>query len=297
MRKFILNIAAFAAKILPNSFKQAIYKFKPLASLIRRGLNRAAPTGLVQVKVAAGDLAGYTILLDMQVDKDYWLGTYEPELQAALHALIKPGTVIYDVGANIGYVSLLLAKAAGETGKIYAFEALPENVGRWRKNMALNGMEARLSLFAGAVTQAAGPVRFLVHASGGMGKAAGSAGRQDQYQSEVTVPGISLDEFVYGQGNPPPQVVKMDIEGGEVLALPGMRRVLAEARPLMLMELHGPESSRAAWEALTDAGYKICWMRHGYPVVPSLEAMGWKAYIVAKPSPPPLGAPFGDDKG
>ena len=40
----------------------------------------------------------------------------------------------------------------------------------------------------------------------------------------------------------------MDIEGGEVMALPGMRRVLAEARPLMLMELHGPESARAAWE-------------------------------------------------
>ncbi len=98
-------------------------------------------------------------------------------------------------------------------------------------------------------------MRFLVHASGGMGKAAGSAGREDQYQSEISVPGISLDEFVYGQGNPPPQVVKMDIEGGEVLALPGMRRVLAEARPLMLMELHGPESSRAAWETLTAAGY------------------------------------------
>jgi GH15 family glucan-1,4-alpha-glucosidase len=51
----------------------------------------------------------------------------------------------------------------------------------------------------------------------------------------------------------------------------------------MLMELHGPESSRVAWETLTAAGYEICWMRPGYPVVPSLEAMGWKAYIVAKP--------------
>ena len=79
--------------------------------------------------------------------------------------------------------------------------------------------------------------------------------------------GISLDEFVYGQGNPPPQVVKMDIEGGEVLALPGMARVLAEARPLLLMELHGQESSRAAWESLTAAGYKICWMRGGFPSI------------------------------
>ena len=283
MRSLILFLAAAAAKILPNSLKQAIYKNKPLSALIRGGLNRAAPTGLTQVKIAAGDLAGYTILLDMQLDKDYWLGTYEPELQAALRELIQPGAVIYDVGANIGYVSLLLAKAAGQTGKVYAFEALPENAERWRKNIGLNGMEERLDLFEGAVTQATGPVRFLVHASGGMGKAAGSAGRQDQYPSEVSVPGISLDDFVFGQGNPPPQVVKMDIEGGEVLALPGMRRVLAEARPLMLMELHGPESSRLAWDRLTEAGYHICWMRQGYPEIPSLEAMGWKAYIVAKP--------------
>jgi FkbM family methyltransferase len=283
MQRLILNLAALAAKILPTSFKQAIYKIKPLAGLIRGGLNRAAPSGLTQVKVAAGDLAGYTIRLDMQIDKDYWLGTYEPELQAALRELIRPGAVIYDVGANIGYVSLLLAKAAGPDGHVYAFEALPGNAAQWRQNVALNGMEARLSLFAGAVTGSEGPVRFLVHASGGMGKAAGSAGRAEQYQSEISVPGISLDEFVYGLGNPPPQVVKMDIEGGEVLALPGMRRVLAEARPLLLMELHGPESSRVAWERLTGAGYTICWMRSGYPAVPSLEAMGWKAYIVAKP--------------
>jgi FkbM family methyltransferase len=285
MKRSFLSGAAFAARILPNSFKQALYKVKPLAGLIRRGLNRAAPTGLVQVKVAAGDLAGFTILLDMQVDKDYWLGTYEPELQSALRDLIPHSAVIFDVGANIGYVSLLLAKAAGESGIVFAFEALPSNINQLRRNVALNNMQKRVTVVDRAVTQASGPVRFLVHASGGMGKVAGSAGREEKYESEVTVSGISLDEFVYGQGNPAPQVIKMDIEGGEVLALPGMRRVLKEARPLMLMELHGPESCRAAWETLTFAGYEICWMRPGYPVVPSLETLGWKAYIVAKPIP------------
>lgn len=285
MRKTFLNAAAFAAKILPASFKQAIYNFKPLARLIRRGLNKAAPSGLSEVQVAAGDLAGFTLLLDMQTEKDYWLGTYEPDLQSALRELIAPGWVIYDVGANIGYVSLLLAKAAGESGRVFAFEALPTNVERLRRNVELNRMGSRVAVVAGAVTQAAGPVRFLVHESGGMGKAEGSAGREDQYRAEVIVEGLSLDEFVFERGNPPPQAVKMDIEGGEVLALPGMRRLLAEVRPLMLMELHGPESARAAWEALTAAGYEICWMRRGFPVVPSLEAMGWKAYIVARPRP------------
>ena len=283
MRKQLLNLAAFSAKILPSFIKQAIYKIKPVAALIRQGLNRAAPSGVTEVRIAGGDLAGYTIRLDMQIDKDYWLGTYEPELQAAVRNLVQPGALVYDVGANIGYVSLLLAKAAGENGKVFAFEALPENVERWHRNIELNGMESRMVLFAGAVTQTEGPVRFLVHASGGMGKAAGSAGRAEPYLSEISVPGVSLDEFAFGLSNPLPQVVKMDIEGGEVLALPGMRRLLAEARPLMLMELHGPESCRLAWETLTGAGYQICWMRKGYPVIPSMEALRWKAYVVAKP--------------
>jgi FkbM family methyltransferase len=283
MRRFLLSFAALAARLLPVSVKRAIYRTGPLARFIRRGLNRAAPPGLAEVKVAGGDLAGLTLLLDMQAEKDYWLGTYEPELQAALRTLIPAGAAVYDVGANIGYVSLLLAKAAGEAGRVYAFEALPANVERLRRNMALNSIGARVEVIARAVTGAAGPVRFLVHASGGMGKAEGSAGRDDSYASQVTVEGISLDEFVYSGLKPPPQVVKMDIEGGEVMALPGMRRLLAEARPLMLMELHGPESARAAWETLTAAGYAISWMKRGFPRVRSLEALGWKAYIVARP--------------
>jgi FkbM family methyltransferase len=283
MKKLILSVAAFTARILPNTLIQAIYKFKPLARLIRSGLNSAAPSGLTEVTVAAGDLAGYTILLDMQVDKDYWLGTYEPDLQSAMHKLIPAEAVVYDVGANIGYVSLLLARSAGEKGKVYAFEALPSNVDQLRRNVELNGMGARITVVPKAVTQVSGPVCFLVHASGAMGKAVGSAGREDLYQSEITMDGISLDDFVYGQGNPPPQVVKMDIEGGEVMALPGMARLLAEARPLMLMELHGPNSSKLAWETLTAAGYEICWMHPGFPVISSLREMGWKTYIIARP--------------
>ena len=283
MRKLFLSLAALAARILPLSFKQAIYKIKPLASFIRGGLNRAAPKGLTEVVVAGGDLKGYTIQLDMQVDKDYWLGTYEPDLQAALHTLIPRGAVIYDVGANIGYVSLLLARATGETGRVYAFEALPGNVKQLERNVELNGMQERITVVAGAVTDKAGKVRFLVHQSGGMGKAAGSAGRNDPYPSEIMVEGFSLDELIYAKGYTAPDVVKMDIEGGEVLALPGMKHTLDEAQPIMLMELHGPEASNAAWEALTAAGYTIHWMKKGLPVVPTLDVMGWKAYIVAKP--------------
>jgi FkbM family methyltransferase len=283
MKKSILSVAAFFARILPTSVKKALYGNKPLAGLIRGTLNKAAPSGLDVVNIAAGRLEGMPMLLDMQTEKDFWLGTYEPEMQSALGELIKPGMTVYDVGANVGYVTLMLGRLVGMKGKVFAFEALPDNVERLHRNVELNDYIDRVTIFPGAVGTSAGEVKFLVHSSGGMGKAAGSAGRDEQYLREIIVPGISLDEFVYTQGNPHPQAVKMDIEGGEVMALPGMRRLLVEAHPLMLMELHGPESARSAWDALTATGYRLCEMKPGYPRVPSLDALDWKAYLVALP--------------
>jgi len=258
-----------------------VYRIPFLAGFLRRTLNRAAPQGMSRVDVAAGLLKGYALNLDMQTEKDYWLGTYELELQQALQVLVRPGMTAYDVGANIGYISLMLAKLVGEIGKVFAFEALPANTERWQANVDLNGLGGHMQLFRGAVADSNAPLRFLVHASGGMGKAAGSAGRQDAYQDEIEVRGVSLDEFVFGQGNPPPQIIKMDIEGGEVLALPGMRRLLKEAHPILVMELHGQESIRAAWEFLNGLGYRICRMKPGFPQVNSPQELKWKAYLVA----------------
>jgi FkbM family methyltransferase len=281
MNKPLLSLAALVARITPVTIKRAFYKLGPLTRFIRSGLNRAAPHGLSQVKVAAGGLAGMSLLLDLQEEKDYWLGTYEPELQTAVAELARPGMVAYDVGANVGYISLLLAKRVGEIGQVYAFEALPANIERLRSNLLLNGMEVRVQVVEAAVIDRSVPVQFLVGPSGGMGKAAGSAGRRQGYVQSIPISGLALDDFVFEQGNPLPQVVKMDIEGGEVLALPGMRRVLREAHPILLLELHGPVAARAALDELTPAGYRLCQMQPGYPPVPSIETFSWKVYVVA----------------
>ena len=79
-------------------------------------------------------------------------------------------------------------KPPGERKSIY-FEALPSNVEQMRRNGALNGMEARVTVIASAVTQSTGPVRFLVHSSGGMGKAAGAALRKTITSLKLPFPG------------------------------------------------------------------------------------------------------------
>ncbi len=270
-------------RLLPDPLKKLPYRFPSFARFIRRILNQAAPSGMSEVTVASGILEGVKLKLDLQSEKDLWLGTYEMDLQQCLRELVRKGMVAYDVGANIGYISLMLALLVGSNGAVFAFEALPTNAKRWMENIKLDNLQDRTKLVQAAVVEKSSPVRFLVHASGGMGKSYGSAGRDESYQEEIEVPGISLDDFVYEEGNPAPDLIKLDIEGGEVLALPGMERVLAEAKPILVMELHGMESIQASWEILTRLGYKICRLEQNFPVVQSSQELSWKSYLAAFP--------------
>jgi FkbM family methyltransferase len=282
MKKSLLSFSSFMARVLPTSVQKEIYRIKPLARFVRSTLNRAVPTGLTEVTIAAGNAEGMKMRLDLQIEKDYWLGTYEKDLQETIQTHVKPGWTAYDIGANIGFVSLLFAQQLGESGQIFSFEALPTNLERLRDHIEINELESRVRVIPAAVTGISAPVRFLIGPSGAMGKVEGSAGRANGNRKSIEVPGICLDDFVYRDGNPPPQVIKMDIEGGEVLAMKGMKRLLAEFHPLILLELHGPESAQVAWEVLTKAKYRIYQMQHGNPSVPSLEALDWKAYLVAR---------------
>lgn len=280
--KYYLRLAAWAARILPPAVKNWFYRFPPLAKILRQSLNRAAPAGMTTVSIAAGNLSGLKMVLNLQTEKDYWLGTYEAELQAALHELVQPGMVLYDIGANIGYISLMMARLSGMDGKVFSFEALPANLRRLKENISLNNMDSVIKVHSKAVVDLTHPVRFLAHSSTSMGKAAGSAGRVEEYDQEITVEGLALDDFVYKQKQAEPDIIKMDIEGGEMLAVKGMKRLLKERKPILLVELHGKEAAQAVWDALTKAKYSMMEMHTGHPRIQSVEQLNWKAYIIAR---------------
>jgi len=264
--------------------RSKLYRFGPLTWLIRATLNIAAPVGLVETEVASGELAGLRFLLDMQSEKDYWLGTYEPYLQAAVREYVEPGMVAYDVGANIGFISMLLARVVGPGGRVFAFEALPINLERMNHNIMLNHLAERISVVPSAVTDNSDPVHFMVHLSSSMGKTVDSTGRDDQvYPQQITVSGVSLDEFVFERDHPAPDVIKMDIEGGEVRAFAGMKRILSEIHPILFVELHGSEAARIVAENMLSSGYQVRLMEPGYPVISSIDISKWKTYIVGIP--------------
>jgi FkbM family methyltransferase len=278
----LLSLAAAAARWLPAPIRKALYRLGPVSSSLRSALNRAAPKGLTEVKVAGGWLAGMHLQLDMQTEKDYWLGTYETDLVAAIQDLTTPGIVVYDIGANIGYISLTFAKFIGRDGTLFAFEPLPGNQERLQKNIELNA-SSNIRIVRKAVAESSGKREFLVHSSGGMGKMQGSNGRETQYKNSIEVECTSLDDFVFKENNPQPALIKIDIEGGEGFALQGMGRLLEQVRPLLIIELHGEEAAKKSWRLLSEAGYIINRLEKNYPQVKDVSDLDWKSYILARP--------------
>ena len=280
----VIRLATYVSRAVPLNLKRYFYKSPMVSSLIRNGLNRNVPEGMIQVPIAAGPNVGLEMLLNLKLEKDYWLGTYEVDLQAMIDKLVEPDKVIYDIGANIGFFTLMFAKKTGKSGHVYAFEALPENVERLRKNVEINGFIDRVSIMNAAVQDRSGEVDFLIGPSPAMGKVDRSAGRVIDHAQKFMIEGISIDDFVDNLGNPPPDIVKVDIEGGEVLAFPGMAKSLDLARPVVMVELHGPESSRVCWDELRRLEYRICRMEPDLPQVYNLEDLDWKSYIIAFPN-------------
>ena len=191
---------------------------------------------------------------------DLYAEGYEPELAQALRRLTRPGMSCADVGAHLGYHTLLIAALAGPSGHVVAVEADAVNARTVARSVALNGLEGRVEVLHAAATRVDGARVSLYGGRGGEGTewttSATFAAREDgrRRRAAASVPGISLDaRFEAGERL---ELVKIDVEGGEGDVLAGARRVLAEARPVVVLEFHR-EAGWPAIASLLDAGYGL----------------------------------------
>jgi len=276
-----LRLAEFVSRVMPKKLIDAIYRCSFLSHCIRRLLNFYAPSGLTEVSFKSGVLRGLRLKLDLKSEKSYWLGTYETKVIQAIHDFVKPGMIVYDIGADIGYISLVFSQAVGKQGRVYAFEPLPDNVKRIRTHIALNSLQEIVTVLPYAVSDSTGRKPFLVHELHAMGKLSGSSGRNTTYSEQIEVNTLCLDDFVFKDGNPAPDLFKIDIEGGGVTAIPGMSNIIKNIHPIILMELHGPEEAQITWDLLRQCNYKIYRMKKDYPEIPTSDSLDWKEYIVA----------------
>ena len=195
-----------------------------------------------------------------EIQAIYRWGSWEYEVTKCFNALVKPGMTVVDVGANLGYYTLLAARRVGPSGRVIAFEPIPEARRRLEENLALNGYRnvtiSPVALFSRDTPMVLGrpfeDSRLLPetrHPSDGDLEV--TCARFDAIRQDVGIGAVD--------------VVKMDVEGAEMDVLLGMTETLSRSRPSLLLEVHA--------SALTGFGHTAAhvtgWLQDlGYVLTP-----------------------------
>lgn len=199
-----------------------------------------------------------------------WLGTAEGSKARLFQREIRPGAVVFDIGAHRGYYSLIAAKAAGPRGRIFAFEPDRQNLGFLRTHCALNALTS-VTIFDGAVGEEDQKARFHRGESS-------TTGRLNSDGTEI-VECISLDSYAAAKGLAP-SVIKIDVEGGELAVLRGAKRLLQANRIKLFLAVHSDQLKADCDQLLRGIGYQ-----------PELSAIGGDPheilYAPVSPAPKP----------
>jgi len=159
-------------------------------------------------------------------------GQYDPETTALLQRLLRPGMVVVDVGANIGYVTTLASRLV-ESGRVFAFEADAESYAYLERNIRANDCR-NVTTIPMAVADVTGALSFLPDV-GGFGRL-GEGGLQVQ--------ATTLDDYFQAIGAIDIGLIKVDVEGGELAVLRGMRQTVASCPNLKLVIEYNPHALR-----------------------------------------------------
>jgi FkbM family methyltransferase len=212
---------------------------------------------LTWVQVQHGPALGIWLHLNPRTGRDYFNGYVEPEVQAALGKYLRPGMLVYDIGANIGFFSLLAARIVGAAGRVTAFEADPEIAARLRENIERN-KDAPISVVEKAVWSSSNPVFFAradaeVSPDRGLGHVIDNEAERSA-PGTIRVEAVSVDDYV-GKSEPP-DFIKCDVEGAEVEVFRGGAKLLNERRPIILCEMHGDKNRQTLLTMFGKLGYR-----------------------------------------
>lgn len=171
-------------------------------------------------------------------------GCWEPEISRFFLRIVKPGMRIVEVGANVGYYTLLACSLVGPSGSVAAFEANPANASLTRRSLLVNGFRDRAAVIGMAVTNAPGSV-ILHRLDQRQGDSSLFDFSDDQLANagdrvtKLEVPATSLDAFF--EKDEPIDLIRMDVEGAEPLVFEGMHRILERNPRMKIMIEFFPE--------------------------------------------------------
>jgi FkbM family methyltransferase len=157
-------------------------------------------------------------------------------------------SVVYDVGANVGFYTLLASACVGRKGKVLAFEPFDENLMYLERHLRMNQC-GNVQVFDLAVSDRSGKLRFERGTSRETGRLSD--------EGDLEVSAVSLDDVAYEVNNPRPDLIKLDVEGAELQVLDGAKRLLREHPPLIFLATHSSQLHSACCSLLRSFDYRL----------------------------------------
>ncbi|OGJ15965.1 MAG: hypothetical protein A2632_01290 [Candidatus Pacebacteria bacterium RIFCSPHIGHO2_01_FULL_46_16] len=152
-----------------------------------------------------------------------------------IQSVVKKKWTFFDVGANIGAISLLAASQMS-TGKVYAFEPTPMLISKFNQNVLLNKFENKITLVVSAVANKVGVIEFTCESESEVNHITGNSGSRSK---STLVPTVTLDAFANKKKISHIDFLKIDVEGAELLVFQGAKKLLEEGRiGIILFELN-----------------------------------------------------------
>ena len=261
---------------MPARVTESVQSLVARSHLARRMVRRlSASTRRGAFPIIDGPARG--LLIDVAGSRpSYVLGTAEPEMQRCLQEHVRPGDVVLDLGANVGFFTLISAALVGSSGQVIAYEPVPTVAGALRHNVALNGLD-NVHVVEAAVSDGAGQAQIATNASD---QEASLVNRRGGTTLDVRT--VSVDDEV-ARLSVQPAFVKIDVEGAEDAVVRGMIRTLRVARPVVVCELHSfhHDLNGPIPATLIEAGYDVSWLETD---VEGAEER-WAPHLVAVPRP------------
>ncbi len=212
--------------------------------------------------IVAATIHGPMVVLCHDTVVGRFLGLYGEFAQAQarlLTAMVGPGDVVVDVGANVGASVLPFARGVGPSGRVLAFEPQPVIAACLERTLALNGL-AQVEVRRCAVGAAAGVIDLALIDAGAPENYGAAPLRREGPGATVRTPIVALD----GLGFDRCDLLKIDAEGMDPDVIAGARTLLGTFRPVVYFEAHRGPGTLAALADLAASGYRSWWHHSTY---------------------------------
>jgi FkbM family methyltransferase len=193
----------------------------------------------------AGEGGGATVYFDM----------VEPLQTQSFIKIIKPGDIIFDVGANVGYYTALGSKLTGAQGKVYSFEPSIRNISYLYRHVEINKLN-NVTIIPSACSDSPSILNFIESSNTATGRLENSEISGTSGTKVTIIPTVTLDAIA-DKIKKLPNVLKIDVEGAEVAVLKGAEKIISVAKPAIFLSVHSEKLRTTCLTYLRTFGYEF----------------------------------------